>query len=104
VSVEDDSMGARREVSLRAPYRTRVPRGATSSVTGDAALGLEPGMETPERNGHVHPGKHRLDTRLHFRSSASFSDELEGRVAIAQRAIRPDSQIWILPKVARAQR
>lgn len=80
MSVRDDTLRPNAAVALRAPDRTHVIQRASSTVAIDERLGFEIRVGGFERNGDSDPLEHRLKTRLHFRSPAPFSDELEGRV------------------------
>jgi len=81
VSVTSDKVRVNADLALRAPNRATeiVPRVSTAFALSDH-LGLETRVDLSDWNSRaVVPGT-KVDTRLHFKSSAPFFDELEGRV------------------------
>jgi hypothetical protein len=81
VSVTSDRIRLNADLALRAPNRTTqiVPRVSSAFAISDR-VGLETRVDLSDWNSStVVPGA-KVDTRLHFQSSAPFLDELEGRV------------------------
>lgn len=81
VSVTSDRIRLNADLALRAPNRSTqiVPKLSSAFAISDR-LGLETRVDLSDWNSRtVVPGA-KVDTRLHFRSSAPFLDELEGRV------------------------
>jgi hypothetical protein len=81
VSVTGDKIRLNADLALRAPNRSTeiVPR-VSSAIALSDRLGLETRVDLSDWNARaVVPGA-KVDTRLHFQSSAPFLDELEGRV------------------------
>jgi hypothetical protein len=81
LSVTSDRVRLNADLALRAPNKSTeiVPRVSSAFALSDR-LGLETRVDLSDWNARtVVPGA-KFDTRLHFRSSAPFLDELEGRV------------------------
>ena len=81
VSVTSDRVRLNADLAVRAPNRTTeiVPRVSSTFAISDR-LGLETRVDLSDWNSRtIVPGT-KVDTRLHFKSSAPFLDELEGRV------------------------
>ena len=78
VSVAGDRLRLDADFALRAP-RTQVIASVIAMFAGNERLGFETRVDGSEWSGNA-PLDHRFDTRLHFRSSAPFFDELDGRV------------------------
>jgi hypothetical protein len=81
VSVTSDRVRLNADLALRAPNKATeiVPRVSSRFALSDR-LGLETRVDLSDWNSRtVVPGA-KVDTRLHFQSSAPFLDELEGRV------------------------
>jgi hypothetical protein len=81
VSVSSDRIRLNADLALRAPDDSTeiIPK-----VTSDFAIGSHLGVETQLKfddwNSAAAVSGAKVDTRLHFQSSAPFLDELEGRV------------------------
>jgi hypothetical protein len=80
VSVTSDRIRLNADLALRAPNRTTeiVPRVSTALAISNR-LGLETLVDLSDWNSRTAVPGAKVDTRLHFRSSAPFLDELEGR-------------------------
>ena len=81
VSVTGDRIRLNADLALRAPNRTTeiVPR-VSSAFAISNRFALETRVDLSDWNSStVVPGA-KVDTRLHYKSSAPFLDELEGRV------------------------
>jgi hypothetical protein len=81
VSVTSDRVRLNADLALRAPNRATeiMPRVSSRFALSDR-VGLETRLDLSDWNSStVVPGA-KVDTRLHFQSSAPFLDELEGRV------------------------
>lgn len=80
LSVDADRVRLKADVALRTAERTQVVPHVSSSVTFLGRLALETNVNLSEWNGRDEDLDRTFDTRLHFKSSAPFFDELEGRI------------------------
>jgi hypothetical protein len=80
LSVTGDRLRLDADLALRAPNRTiEIVPHVSSAFAISERLGLETRVDLSDWNSRaVVPGA-KVDTRLHFRSSAPFLDEFEGR-------------------------
>jgi len=81
VSVSSDRVKLNADVALRAPNRaTQIVPQLSSAFAISNRLGVETRVHLSEWNSGAELPGAKVDTRLHFQSSAPFLDELEGRV------------------------
>jgi hypothetical protein len=81
LSVSGDRMKLNADLALRAPNKATevVPRVSSAFSLGNR-LDLETRVDLSDWNSRTAAAGAKVDTRLHFQSSAPFLDELEGRV------------------------
>jgi hypothetical protein len=80
LSVTGDRISLEADLAARAPNRSTeiVPHVSSAFAISDR-LGLETRFNLSDWNSRTVVAGARVDTRLHFQSSAPFLDELEGR-------------------------
>jgi hypothetical protein len=80
LSLDGDKLKMKADLAVRSPdHTTQIVPNLSSAFALGQRLGVETRMNLAEWNSGAELPGAKFDTRLHFRSSAPFLDELEGR-------------------------